>query len=46
MKVRKRKLKRTSKRLTNQPHTTISNFGQNTVVEKIDKAIKILDNKK
>nr|WP_318281069.1 hypothetical protein [Paenibacillus bovis] len=36
-------LKRTKKRKTTQPHTKVVNFGFDKTIHKIDKAIKIIE---
>lgn len=38
-------LKRTKKRKTTQPHTKITDFGFGKTIEKIDKAILLIDKK-
>ena len=44
--VSKMGLKRSIKRKTTQPHTKVPNFGFGKTIEKIEKAIRLLDNKK
>lgn len=38
-------LKRTTKRISTQPHTKITNFGFDNTIKKIDKAIALLERK-
>ncbi|MED1564281.1 hypothetical protein AJ85_17885 [Alkalihalobacillus alcalophilus ATCC 27647 = CGMCC 1.3604] len=39
-------LKRTKKRKTNHPYTKVSNFGFGKTLNKVDKAIKLLEKKR
>lgn len=39
-------MKRTLKRKTKQPHTSVPNYGMNKVITKIDKLLKIWENRR